>query len=253
MSGGKPEFYIGYAEHAPASSRPFLRGVVVTLVVLFAGLGAWIVSDLPSYGPGVFEYLELREFTGVLREAPVPHLEVSRGGTPVSGIPDVSRYLLVDLGKSGAAARVAGGDGRTVRLTGTLVYSDGHTMIELSEDEPEWLTEGAGAARTPVSLGRLSLTGEIVDSKCFLGVMKPGRLGTHKACATRCIAGGIPPILIVQDADRLVQLVLVGADGEPVNDAVLELIAEPVRVTGEVERHGDLLVLRADPETIERL
>ncbi len=268
MTGDARDFYIGYAERAPASMRPFLKVLVSVLVLLGIGTGVALVVSQPPYGPGVFEFLELRSFTGVLREHPVPHLEVPRGGTPVAGVPEDSRYLLVELGKVGAAARVAGMDGRHVRVHGTLIYADGRTMIELSEDPLELLADGdAGGpgeagdpgnpgetvAESPRSLGRFTLIGEIVDSKCFLGVMKPGRLKTHKACAIRCIAGGIPPILVVQDGERIAHLVLVGADGEPVNDAVLELVAEPVRVDGEVERHGDLLVLRADPATIERL
>ena len=35
--------------------------------------------------------------------------------------------------------------------------------------------------------------------------------------------------------------------------AVLDLVAEPVQITGEVERQGDLLFLRADPSTYRRL
>ena len=29
--------------------------------------------------------------------------------------------------------------------------------------------------------------------------------------------------------------------------------AEPVRITGDVEKQGDLLILRADPKSIQRL
>jgi hypothetical protein len=46
---------------------------------------------------------------------------------------------------------------------------------------------------------------------------------------------------------------LVGPDGEPVNDAVLPYIAEPVAVTGRLSRSGDLLTLSVHPATIERL
>ena len=31
---------------------------------------------------------------------------------------------------------------------------------------------------------------------CFLGVMKPGRSKPHRACAVRCISGGIPPFKV---------------------------------------------------------
>jgi hypothetical protein len=53
-----------------------------------------------------------------------------------------------------------------------------------------------------VSLGTQTLIGEIVDSKCYLGVMNPGALIPHRACAIRCISGGIPPVLLVRQSDR---------------------------------------------------
>ena len=100
----------------------------------------------------------------------------------------------------------------------------------------------------------MTLVGEIVDSKCFLGVMKPGNSKPHRACAARCISGGIPPVLLVRDKQgNPTYFLLVSSAGESVNDAVLDLVAEPVEITGRVMRHGDLLVLHADPETYRRI
>ena len=105
-----------------------------------------------------------------------------------------------------------------------------------------------------VSLGRQTLVGEIVDSKCYLGVMNPGQLLPHRACAILCISGGIPPVLLVrQKIGPAIYLLLVSADGQPVNQQVLDLVAEPVQITGEVERQGDWLILRADPARYQRV
>jgi hypothetical protein len=38
-----------------------------------------------------------------------------------------------------------------------------------------------------------------------------------------------------------------------VNKQVLDLVAEPVQIIGEVERQGELLILRADPVTYRRV
>jgi hypothetical protein len=93
-----------------------------------------------------------------------------------------------------------------------------------------------------------------VDSKCFLGVMNPGNLTPHRACAIRCISGGIPPVLLVRQADGpALYFLLVGARDEPVNRQVLDIVAEPVQISGSVSRQGDLLILRADPATYRRL
>jgi hypothetical protein len=100
----------------------------------------------------------------------------------------------------------------------------------------------------------VTLKGEIVDSKCFLGVMNPGQLTTHRACAIRCISGGAPPVLLVRPkAEPARYFLLVSAVGKPINKEVLDLVAEPVEITGQVEAQGDLMILRADPKTYRRL
>jgi len=48
-------------------------------------------------------------------------------------------------------------------------------------------------------------------------------------------------------------LLLVSRDGKAVNKQVLDLVGEPVKVTGEVERQGELLILRADPGSYQRV
>ena len=128
------------------------------------------------------------------------------------------------------------------------------------ETKPEWISAATNDERRAQSdasgqqLGRQTLVGEIVDSKCWLGVMNPGALTPHRACAIRCISGGVPPVLLVrQKSGPPVYLLLVSASGKPVNKEVLALVAEPVAITGEVERQGDLLILRADPSTYRRV
>jgi len=172
----------------------------------------------------------------------------------------VSGYGLVATGKFGAAELVEGFDGEQVRLLGTLIYRDDRTMIEvadgsiavLDETDPEW--RRVFRPPLPTGEGRHTLVGEIVEAKCFLGVMKPGNLKPHRACAVRCISGGIQPVLVVRDAEGLATYyLLVSATGEPVNDAVLDMVAEPVEITGKIVRYADTLVLAADPSTYRRL
>lgn len=127
---------------------------------------------------------------------------------------------------------------------------------------------GTGAApERPV--GRLTLRGQIIDPKCHFGAMKPGEGKVHRACAVRCISGGIPPVLMVHERgtrggpDKRVYYILTGLEGEPVNHAVLHFVAEPVEISGEgaslVAPDGSIIgddtlrVLRIDPATIRRL
>ena len=69
-----------------------------------------------------------------------------------------------------------------------------------------------------------------------------------------CISGGIPPVLLVRQTDgTALYFLLVSASGQPVNREVLDLVAEPVSITGDVIRQGDQLILRADPRTYRRV
>jgi hypothetical protein len=59
-------------------------------------------------------------------------------------------------------------------------------------------------------------------------------------------------LLVRQSHGPAVYVLLVSASGEPVNQAVLDLVAEPVEITGDLERQGNLLILRSDPATYRR-
>ena len=85
--------------------------------------------------------------------------------------------------------------------------------------------------------GAVELTGEIVDSKCFLGVMVPGSGKTHKECASLCLRGGIPPALFVQDrAGHSSLLLLVGQLGSRL---VRERFKSPVKRSPSLGRFSD--------------
>ena len=161
---------------------------------------------------------------------------------------EYSRYLLVAPGKHGADAEVHAFAGRAVRLRGSLIYRDGHTMVELVPGSIQAVKE-APAAVSGATLGEVALTGEIVDSKCYLGVMKPGRTKVHRDCAARCISGGIPPAFVTADGFYL----LVGGDGRPVQHEVLDWVGETIEVTGTVQRSGETLILRTEPSSFRRI
>ena len=83
--------------------------------------------------------------------------------------------------------------------------------------------------------------------------MNPGQLTPHRGCAIRCISGGVPPVLLVRQKEGPANyFLLVSADGKPVNKQILDLVADPVEITGELQRQGELLILRADPATYRR-
>lgn len=250
----KEDFYIGWETEAAPGIRRRLRGVVLALSVLAVAVSLVLAASQRMIGQSVFEWGTTSSFSGILQTQPYPQLWVPRPGR-AGPLPEYSTYYLVAPWKFGLKHEtIAPFEGASVTLKGALIYRDGQTMIET---KPEWIQRSdrtsAMALPQTVRLGRQTLVGEIVDSKCFLGVMNPGQLTPHRACAIRCISGGIPPILVVRQKNGPpAYLLLVSADGKPVNQQVLRWVAEPVEITGELERQGALLILRADPATYRR-
>jgi hypothetical protein len=248
----RDEFYVGYLP-GPPGIRAVVRRRALLLVIGAAALGALLAADMRPFPAKVFEWGEPRTFEGWMERSPVPSLLVRRPG--VTDPADVwTRYLLVRPGKFGAGAEADEFDGNRVELEGALIYREDQAMIEIVPGSVRLAAREAGGPDGSFeSLGEHTLAGEIVDSKCYLGVMSPGSTKPHRACAARCIAGGIPPVFLVRrDDGRALHLLLLSRDGKTVNREVLPMIAEPLEITGAVERHHDLLVLKADPSTYRR-
>jgi hypothetical protein len=258
------EFYIGWEAKPPSSVGKNSRRLVVLILLLGFSTAITLACAQRLIGKSVFEWGRKKTFSGILKADPYPHLLVLRPGKSAD-LPLFSSYYLVAPWKFGLQKeKITAFDGKSVSLTGTLIYRDNQTMIEVqpdsiisSPDIPQW-PEVASQVKAQQSQTNtrlpVTLKGEIVDSKCFLGVMNPGQLTPHRACAIRCISGGVPPVLLVRAADRpAMYFLLVSTDGKPVNKQVLDLVAEPVEITGQIEYQGELMILRADPTTYRRL
>jgi len=241
------DFYVGYQPRSPAGLARFTRRGVMLAGLLGLVLGAVFAAAQGPFGPGIFEYGEPRSFEGIIRAAPVPQLLVERPGRG-AGASRFSQYLLVAVGKFGAEEQARLFDGRHVRVDGTLIGRDRRIMIEV-----ESIQTSAGStpdfAPEVESLGRETYVGEIVDSKCYMGVMKPGSTKVHRACAQRCISGGVPPVLMVRDyLGRAAYFLLTDEDGRGLGREVLPYVGIPIEITGDAEKHGELLVLASDVE-----
>ncbi len=238
------EFYVGYVPKAPAGLRSYLRRIVVLLGVIALAVAGVLVGAQGAFPPAAFEFLEDTTFEGTIEEVPYPALLVSRPG----GL-GTSRYLLVGVGKHGAE-EARGRHGQAVTLRGKLIYRDDQTMIELVTGTIRSTAAAAAAARFE-DLGPATLTGEIVDTKCYTGVMNPGQGKVHRECAARCISGGIPPGFLVRTAGGPATVyLLAGASGEPLSKQLLPSVGEPITLSGVVRRSGDTLYLRLEPNQI---
>ena len=246
------EFYVGYLKQAPTRLAGTTRRRVALWLVGALAAAATLAITQRQFGDGRWSPEE-QQFEGWLEAGAVPRLTVLRAGQ--NGPASFLTHSLVLPFKHGARSETEPFDGAWVTLAGTLVARDGVRMIEVAPGSIRTNGVPAGPrSDAPVPLGVHTFRGEIVDSKCYLGVMNPGHLKTHKQCAILCIRGGIPPVLLVRDTSgKATCLHLVDAGGGAVNDQVLPFVAEPVEITGEVERQGDLLLLKSDPATFRRL
>jgi hypothetical protein len=238
----RDEFYVGYVDRTPSGLARFVRRVVIGMglasaiaAVLLAGLQ----RPLPS---GVFEFGVVRDFEGVLYERPLPLL---RTDGPAGGS---AAFLLAGSGKRGIPDVAQGHHGKRVRFRGSLVHRQGSALIEMNEpDSFEVLGEaGFDTSSTSVErLGSAELEGELVDVKCWLGVMRPATGKVHRACAARCLAGGIPPGLLIRDEDETTLVVLAGTGDDPL-DFDPQWAGLRVRARGVLELHEDHPVLRTE-------
>jgi hypothetical protein len=233
------EFFVGYLDAPPGAARR-MRRVAATLILFAVAAALALALATGPFDRSSYEFTTVSDWEGSLELAPAPALIVTTRVAPDSPMMTVERFPLVAQGKHGADALIAGLDGATVHLKARRIVREGTTMLEIVPGSIE-RRERAQPATKIEDLGSATFSGEIVDSKCFLGVMNPGRLEVHRACAIRCIAGGIPPMLFVKDdKGREAHLLLVDAKGQPMNDRVLDLVAQQVTIEGRLERRDDL-------------
>jgi hypothetical protein len=103
-----------------------------------------------------------------------------------------------------------------------------------------------------IILGKMELKGEIIDPKCYFGVMKPGIGKIHRSCAVRCISGGIPPVFLTADNEGVNQyFLLTDKQGKPIHQEVLAYVGKPASITGIVEKSEDWHIIKIDIDKIK--
>lgn len=241
------EFFVGYQPAPPPGIQHFLRRIVAGL---FAGsamiVGVLLIGQQP-FAMSTFEYGTVRHFTGDLSLDPHPRL---RNATMLEedGEQAARDYLLVAPGKHGADELLAEYEGARVRLSAQRIYRDGMFMLEVVPDSVKRQGEPAAPRALLRELGELAVTGEIVDSKCYLGVMNPGAGKVHRDCAARCLSGGLPPIFVSTEG---MKYVLVDRMLQPFQrDALQPFIAERITIHGTVFQDDGQLLMAIDPATL---
>ncbi|NEP56555.1 MAG: hypothetical protein F6K31_05965 [Symploca sp. SIO2G7] len=247
----KDDFYIHYTS-VPSSYRHFLIKFIPLLVLGIIAFALILPKVHNQFNAGKINGAV--ELEGLLVGEPVPHLIVPRSGEVTSSVP-FSRYILSGTGKTSPKPAVLEQIGNWVKLNGTLVSRNHLSVIAARSAEaiapPNNVTINPDAGTL---LGEYSLTGEIIDSKCYPGVMKPGQAKTHRACAIRCISGGVPAVFRVENNRQdVMYFLLADEQGQAVNDRILNLVADPIRIKGKVIQYDDMFVIQAALSSYERV
>lgn len=256
MNASDQPFYVGYRP-LPSAHRRMLRisvPCVLTVVIAFAAV---IAASQPDAGDGVWA-TNTETVSGTLILSPYPMI-LSEDG---------NRFLLVEAGKFGVAPERLGKEAAIVSARGYTLerppvpgLNPSLRMLELvpDDDAVERATETMATQNTLVlpdleaSGTTLTILGEILDSKCFLGAMKPGEGRTHRSCAQLCIAGGVPPMLEGRDqSGTRRRLLVLDAEGRAANQLVLDYAGLPVTVRGEFARFSGIDVLLLSGITLAR-
>ncbi len=232
---------------------PQLKRLYVLIVLILGALSAFIgysvASQQQSTGPAIWQTDATDTITGLLRVDPYPvlhRIDPDDGKT-------LQSILLVKQGKHSADDYTRGFKDTMVSVTGFAIARGKWEMLEMaSETAIQAINDSVEPAlksqllttTEPTPLGPISVNGEVIDSKCFLGVMKPGSGGIHKACAEVCLRGGIPAMLLVRGEDeQKYGYMLTGADGSSVSKEVSIKAADHVAVSGQLVQRGSLLYI----------
>lgn len=254
------EFYIGWMDNAPKSFADTVKKYLLVLLPIIIVLGVLLALFQKKFGTGNFEFGTLTEVKGIYSNTPVPNLKVING-KDIWGNENYITVPLIGYGKFGAEGIIADLEkeknislrGKEITLKGTLLYNDGKLLMQIDENDKPLLdvakNKEADATPKTKELGTLDVKGEIVDPKCFFGVMKPGEGKPHKDCAIRCILGGMPPVLKVEDEKgKENYYLIVGSKGEKMNEAVKDFVASPVELRAKAVQYDDWIVLYVNAE-----
>jgi hypothetical protein len=239
------DFFVGYLPMPPAQGQFLRRGISVIAVVAIA-LALLIAARQRDPGNGTWGLAHANAHDGVLEYTPYAVLRTDHGS-----------LVIVNEGKIGAPEGLREFFGKRIRLHGSLIERPGRGILEVSAASPEVIDVAPTPAPSVRDREGVTLRGEIIDPKCFLGAMKPGDGKAHKACATLCLKGGVPPMFIERLPDEQVRYhLLVGAGGVALTGdalaAILPFVADDIELTGIRYARGELDFLELQPDCIHR-
>ncbi len=250
------EFYIGWQDKAPAGIAKWTKSTIGIFFILLLLAGSILVLTQRGFSTSTYEINRYRVIEGVLITYPIPCLKMLVG-KDAEGNPHFQRVLLVGIGKRSASPMLKllatqlkqPLSGKSLRLKGKLIYYDGVLAMELGTQKElfQGFTKLLDESTPIKKLGKTELFGEILDPKCYLGVMRPGEGKPHRSCAIRCIAGGIPAFFKSTTKEDIQQyFFILDTNGKPVNQAIAGFVADEIQICGQVEQWDNWYILKVD-------
>ena len=243
----KPRNASGKSVDPIVDTQPrFTRRIVIVLALFVPGLMTLVALCQNSVDGGGYEFGGERTFTGVLYADPLPLLHVTAGS--ISGHETSSpNLILVGAGKAAAPPDLMEhGNGKRVTVKGRLLYWHNMMMLEIN-DPGSFKVLGNAPDQLPVmKLGPSDLTGELVDTKCFFGAMRPATGKIHRGCAVRCLSGGVPPGILIRDGNDNAFVVMLTGQLDEQLEYNVQWAARMIEASGDLELYQGVLVLRAD-------
>ena len=246
------DFFIGWAD-TPKRDRRFFLGAGLALLAGTGATAATAAAFQRPVGTGIWNQGDVREWRGVITADPYPMLRTR----DLNG--EATTVLLSCLGKCGVRAQIGALGGQPVIVEGSLIRRGRHGMIAVAETM-DWVRADPDPLFDPElefpfgqEVMQITLRGEILDSKCWFGAMRPSRGKVHKSCAALCIRGGLPPAFFAEDGAGQGSLLIMTDGLAPYGDDILPYVADPVEVTGRVVRGGNLLFLDAPVSGFKRI
>lgn len=256
------DFFIGWLGIIPNSYKKSLRFFVPSLFILSILFVVIISNSTNKIRFSTYDYYKTVSFQGELLLKPFPMLRVLE--MDKNRNPKVVLYPLVNEGKFGSDESVQAflsqypNEKRVfVKVDAKIISRDGQVAMELMNKKDNIKKIEFTTSIPPLVFEKTRdtiLKGQIIDPKCYLGVMNPGEGKPHRSCAINCIKGGIMPAFITENSKAKNYYILIGKDGKKVNNDVLFAVAEPIEIKGKVVKIDNWNLLYIDAKTsIRRL
>ena len=180
------EFYVPYIEGSLGNKtkRKLKYFVVISILFILTAAILFSFSQKP-FKNSTFELSSNTKISGTYHENPYPMLRVEIAENTFKNI------LLLGFGKSSANPfleklqdEVKDLNNKTLSIEGNLIYYNGKTLLQITDEEKVILVNDTGQnLPNRKIISEMTLQGEIIDPKCYFGVMKPGFGKIHRSCA----------------------------------------------------------------------